>query len=144
MMDAISASLIPRSSNAFRVSLIVFLIELRRSLAVALIILLIFSTLAAILLGICCKRVALMDGLVASIADVTFFAGLINDDNKFEVEFAAKLLPVDEIKYDRTIEDADKISIVVKPYMPLRNLFCTPSQYLKGNPYIRIEGYLRA
>lgn len=84
-----------------------------------------------------------MDGLVTSIADVTFFAGLINDDNKFEVEFAAKLLPVDEIKYDRTIEDADKISIVVKPYRPLRNLFCTPSQYLKGNLYIRIEGYLR-
>ena len=81
-----------------RVSLIVFLIELRTSLAVVLTILLIFSTLAAILLGICCKRVALMDGLVTSSADVTFFAGLVNEDNKFEVEFAAKLLAVDETK----------------------------------------------
>jgi len=39
-----------------------------------------------------------MDGLVTSSADVTFFAGLVNEDNKFEVEFAAKLLSVGEIK----------------------------------------------
>ena len=90
--------LIPRCSNALRVSSIVFLIELRASLAVVLIIFLIFSTLSAILLGSCCKRVALIDGFATLIADVTFFAGLINEDNKFEVEFAAKLLSGDWIK----------------------------------------------
>ena len=35
---------------------------------------------------------------MTSSADVTFFAGLVNEDNKFEVEFAAKLLAVDETK----------------------------------------------
>lgn len=144
IIDAIPASLIPRSSNALRVSSIVFLIELRASVAVVLIVLLIFSTLAVIVLGICRKRVALIDGFATLIADVTFFAGWINEDNKFEVEFAAKLLSADEIKQDRTIEDTDKISIVVTPYILLRNLFGTPLQYLKGNPYIHIEGYLRA
>jgi hypothetical protein len=68
------------------VSLIIFFIELRAPLAVVLTIFLIFSTLAAMLLGICCKRVALMDGFVTLRPDVTFVTGLVNEDKKFEVE----------------------------------------------------------
>jgi hypothetical protein len=93
-IDPISASLIPRSNNVLRVSLIIFLIELRALVAVVLTVFLIFSTLAAIffstsaakLFGICCKRVALTDGFVTLIADVAFCMGLVNEDNKFEVE----------------------------------------------------------
>src|SRR5207245_10659358 len=93
-IDPISASLIPRSNNALRVSLIIFLTELRALLAVVLTIFLIFSTLAAIffstlaamLLGICCKRVALMDGFVTLRPDVTFVTVLVNGGKKFEVE----------------------------------------------------------
>jgi hypothetical protein len=81
-------------------SLIVFLIELRISFAVVLTIFLIFSTLAAKLFGICCNRVAFMDGFMALSAEVTFFMDpcLINEDKGFEVVFTAKLYSVDGIK----------------------------------------------
>jgi hypothetical protein len=81
-------------------SLIVFLTELRISFAVVLTKFLIFSTLAAILFGICCNRVTFTDGVMALSAEVTFFAGpcLINEDNKLEVLFTAKLYSVDGMK----------------------------------------------
>ena len=92
-IDPTTASVIPRSNSVLRMSVIVFLIELRISFAVVLTIFLIFSTLAAILFGICCNRVALS-------AEVTFFMGpcLIDEDNRLELVFTAKLYSVDGMK----------------------------------------------
>jgi hypothetical protein len=99
-MDPATASVIPRSNSALRMSLIVVLIELRISFAVVLTIFLIFSTLAAILFGICCNRVAFMDGFMALSVEVTFFMGpcLINEDNRLVVLFTAKLYSVEGMK----------------------------------------------
>jgi hypothetical protein len=99
-IDPTTASVIPRSNSVLRMSLIVFLIELRISFTVVLTIFLIFSTLAAILFGICCNRVAFIDGIMPLIAEEIFFMGpcLIDEDNRFEVVFTAKLYSVDEMK----------------------------------------------